>query len=314
MEKGTSGRMTYERITSICHCSGMRCTCGGCRLCLWYQRRIRRQMDTVLERLDRAIGGTIQENTYDESIESAVTQRLNQLVEMSRLNCDQADKERNLVKALISDISHQVRTPLTNIMLYAGLLEEQELSENAGEMASRIHRQADKLDFFMKELVRSSYLETDMITVHVEKSSVDELIARACQAVEMQALKKEIVIEAAPSSEQAFFDMKWTVEALVNLLDNAVKYSPVGSVVRICAVPYESFLCIRVKDEGIGIREEEQGMIFRRFYRSPSVSGEKGLGIGLYLVREIIKKQAGYVKVKAEPGVGAEFFVYLRRD
>lgn len=287
---------------------------GAAGFAFWYQGRIRRQMDTVLERLDRAIGGTIQENTYDESIESAVTQRLNQLVEMSRLNCDQADKERNLVKALISDISHQVRTPLTNIMLYAGLLEEQELSENAGEMASRIHRQADKLDFFMKELVRSSYLETDMITVHVEKSSVDELIARACQAVEMQALKKEIVIEAAPSSEQAFFDMKWTVEALVNLLDNAVKYSPVGSVVRICAVPYESFLCIRVKDEGIGIREEEQGMIFRRFYRSPSVSGEKGLGIGLYLVREIIKKQAGYVKVKAEPGVGAEFFVYLRRD
>lgn len=287
---------------------------GAAGFAFWYQRRIRRQMDTVLERLDRAIGGTIQENTYDESIESAVTQRLNQLVEMSRLNCDQADKERNLVKALISDISHQVRTPLTNIMLYAGLLEEQELSENAGEMASRIHRQADKLDFFMKELVRSSYLETDMITVHVEKSSVDELIARACQAVEMQALKKEIVIEAAPSSEQAFFDMKWTVEALVNLLDNAVKYSPVGSVVRICAIPYESFLCIRVKDEGIGIREEEQGMIFRRFYRSPSVSGEKGLGIGLYIVREIIKKQAGYVKVKAEPGVGAEFFVYLRRD
>lgn len=287
---------------------------GAAGFAFWYQRRIRRQMDTVLERLDRAIGGTIQENTYDESIESAVTQRLNQLVEMSRLNCDQADKDRNLVKALISDISHQVRIPLTNIMLYAGLLEEQELSENAGEMASRIHRQADKLDFFMKELVRSSYLETDMITVHVEKSSVDELIARACQAVEMQALKKEIVIEAAPSSEQAFFDMKWTVEALVNLLDNAVKYSPVGSVVRICAIPYESFLCIRVKDEGIGIREEEQGMIFRRFYRSPSVSGEKGLGIGLYLVREIIKKQAGYVKVKAEPGVGAELFVYLRRD
>ncbi len=92
-------------------------------------------------------------------------------------------------------------------------------------MASQIHRQADKLDFFMKELVRSSYLETEMIAVHVEKSSVDELIARACQAVEMQALKKGIVIEAESSPESAFFDMKWTVEALVNLLDNAVKYS-----------------------------------------------------------------------------------------
>lgn len=261
-----------------------------------YRRHIRRQMDTVLEQLDRAIGGTIQECSYDESMDSAVIQRLNQLVEMSRMNCEQADRERNLVKALISDISHQVRTPLTNIMLYAGLLEEQELPEQAGKMASQIHRQADKLDFFMKELVRSSYLETEMIAVHVEKSPVDELIARACQAVEMQALKKGIVIEAESSPESAFFDMKWTVEALVNLLDNAVKYSPAQSVIRVLSVPYESFLCIRVKDEGIGIREEEQGLIFRRFYRSPEVSGEKGLGIGLYLVREIIKKQGGYIR------------------
>ena len=142
-------------------------------------------------------------------------------------------------------------------------------------MASQIHRQADKLDFFMKELVRSSYLETEMIAVHVEKSSVDELIARACQAVEMQALKKGIVIEAESSPESAFFDMKWTVEALVNLLDNAVKYSPAQSVIRVLSVPYESFLCVRVKDEGIGIREEEQGLIFQRFYRSPEVSGER---------------------------------------
>ena len=279
-----------------------------------YRRRIRRQMDTVLEQLDRAIGGTIQECSYDESMDSAVIQRLNQLVEMSRMNCEQADRERNLVKALISDISHQVRTPLTNIMLYAGLLEEQELPEQAGKMASQIHRQADKLDFFMKELVRSSYLETEMIAVHVEKSSVDELIARACQAVEMQALKKGIVIEAESSPESAFFDMKWTVEALVNLLDNAVKYSPAQSVIRVLSVPYESFLCVRVKDEGIGICEEEQGLIFQRFYRSPEVSGEKGLGIGLYLVREIIKKQGGYIKVKSEPGSGAEFSVYLRRN
>ncbi len=280
----------------------------------WYHRRMRRQLDGVLERLDRAIGGNLQESSFDESMDAAITQRLNQLVEMSQMNCEQADRERNLVKGLISDISHQVRTPLTNIMLYAGLLEEQELGEHAGEMTSRIHRQADKLDFFMKELVRSSYLETEMIAVHVEKSSVDELIARACQAVEMQALKKKIVIEAVPSPERAFFDMKWTVEALVNLLDNAVKYSPVGAVVGISAVPYESFLCIQVKDEGIGIREEEQGLIFQRFYRSPEVAGVKGLGIGLYLVREIIKKQGGYVKVRSEAGSGAVFSVYLRRQ
>lgn len=298
--------------TGVVFCLGM--LAGAGVFGGWYYRRMRRQLDGVLERLDRAIGGHLQKSSFDESMDAAITQRLNQLVEMSQMNCEQADRERNLVKGLISDISHQVRTPLTNIMLYAGLLEEQELGEHAGKMASRIHRQADKLDFFMKELVRSSYLETEMIAVHVEKSSVDELIARACQAVEMQALKKEIVIEAVPSPEMAFFDMKWTVEALVNLLDNAVKYSPVGAVVGIRAVPYESFLCIQVKDEGIGIREEEQGLIFQRFYRSPEVAGVKGLGIGLYLVREIIKKQGGYVKVRSEAGSGAVFSVYLRRQ
>ena len=85
-------------------------------------------------------------------------------------------------------------------------------------------------------------------------------------------------------------------------------------MVGIRAVPYESFLCIQVKDEGIGIREEEQGLIFQRFYRSPEVAGVKGLGIGLYLVREIIKKQGGYVKVRSEAGSGAVFSVYLRRQ
>ncbi|MFQ7549721.1 MAG: histidine kinase dimerization/phospho-acceptor domain-containing protein [Blautia marasmi] len=140
-EWGMSGALW----TGVVFCLGM--LAGAGVFVGWYYRRMRRQLDGVLERLDRAIGGHLQESSFDESMDAAITQRLNQLVEMSQMNCEQADRERNLVKGLISDISHQVRTPLTNIMLYAGLLEEQELGEHAGEMASRIHRQADKLDF-----------------------------------------------------------------------------------------------------------------------------------------------------------------------
>lgn len=275
------------------------------------QREAKRMMSALLEYLDQAIAGTIQEEVYDESMDAAITERLNQLVTISRMHCEGADRERNLVKSLIADISHQVRTPLTNIMLYAGLLKEEKLSGNAVKMAEQIHKQSEKLDFFMKELVRSSFLETEMISVNVCQTPVDELIGQAVQAVELEALKKEIIFDIRESGRYGVFDIKWTREALINVLDNAVKYSPQGSAIRVHTVFYERFFCITVGDQGIGIAENEQGLIFQRFYRSASVSTEKGLGIGLYLVREIVEKQNGYVKVASAPGQGTEFSIFL---
>ena len=105
--------------------------------------------------------------------------------------------------------------------------------------------------------------------------------------------------------------MKWTAEALGNILDNAVKYSPEGAEVKIEAIPYDSFLCIAVKDQGPGIREAEQGLIFRRFYRSPEAGKLPGFGIGLYLAREILSRQGGYIKVTSKPGRGAVFQMFL---
>ena len=98
------------------------------------------------------------------------------------------------------------------------------------------------------------------------------------------------------------------------MLDNAVKYSPRDSVIEINTLFYDRFFCIQVKDQGIGIAEPEQGQIFRRFYRSAAAADEKGLGIGLYLVREIIAKQDGYVKVASELGKGTVFSIFLPNE
>lgn len=108
-----------------------------------------------------------------------------------------------------------------------------------------------------------------------------------------------------------YADKKWTTEALGNVLDNAIKYSPENSQIKVEVVPYESFVCIQV--QGVGIKEEEQGMIFERFYRSKSVSSEPGFGIGLYLVREVLSKQGGYVKIKSQIGKGFTIQLYLSR-
>lgn len=277
----------------------------------YYHNRMEATYQELLLKLDRAIGGEIQNTAYDESMDAAIAERLNRVVQISGMNQEKAERERDTIKSLISDVSHQVRTPLTNIMLYVGLLQEQDLDENTMLLIEKIQKQSNKLDFFMKELVKSSYAEQEIISIHPEMTSVEEIINTACQMVELAALKKKIDIVKEVTEVPCYADKKWTIEAIGNVLDNAVKYSPKDSQIKLNVIPYESFICIQIMDQGIGIREEEQGMVFERFYRSKDVSSEPGFGIGLYLVREVLAKQGGYVKIQSEIGKGTTVQLYL---
>ena len=300
----------------------------------YYRKRMQAATQMLLERLDRAIGGEMQEEIFDESVDAAVTGRLNRLLELTNMHQEQAETERDTIKSIISNITHQIRTPVTNIMLYTGLLQEivaalgQDggVTENISHLLLKLQKQADKLDFFMKELVKSTYTEQEMISLHPEMTDVQEIVAAACQTVELSAMKKGIVIavQSAGDVQQhgkeetadgilCYADRKWTVEALANVLDNAVKYSPSGSRIDVRLRTGESFLCVEIEDRGCGIREEEQGRIFERFYRAKEVSTEPGFGIGLYLVREVLSRQGGYARVKSAPGEGTTMYLYLSR-
>ena len=275
-------------------------------------RNKKKEMEVLLQRLDDALEGGEGAYAYDESMDSAIADRLNKLLRSSSMGKERAYQDRDRIKSLISDISHQIRTPLSNIMLYTGLLQEKKLDGQSRMLADQIQGQAEKLDFFMKELIRSSYMETDMIVVSPRTAPVGELVDRACQAVEAEALKKGILIRQ-PETDRIIckFDMKWTLEAVRNILENALKYSPEGSEVQIEIAPNEAFTCISIQDEGIGIREEEQGLVFERFYRSRDVKKEPGMGIGLYIAREIISRQGGYIEARSEYAKGTCFCIYL---
>ena len=275
-------------------------------------RNKKKEMEVLLQRLDDALEGGEGAYAYDESMDSAIADRLNKLLRSSSMGKERAYQDRDRIKSLISDISHQIRTPLSNIMLYTGLLQEKKLDGQSRMLADQIQGQAEKLDFFMKELIRTSYMETDMIVVSPRTAPVGELVDRACQAVEAEALKKGILIRQ-PETDRIIckFDMKWTLEAVRNILENALKYSPEGSEVQIEIAPNEAFTCISIQDEGIGIREEEQGLVFERFYRSRDVKKEPGMGIGLYLAREIISRQGGYIEARSEYAKGTCFCIYL---
>lgn len=293
------------------------CIGGSAFVFFRYYRKIQLNMEQMLIALDRAVGGRRPHANWDETMDSAIAERLERIVRITAMQREQAESERDLVKSLISDISHQVRTPLSNIMLYVGLLKEADLNPQAGQLTDKVMQNCDKLEFFLKELVKSSYAEQELIAIHPKRTGADELVDIACQSVELAAMKKGIQIRKKMAEEtiplDCLADRKWTIEALVNILENAVKYSPDQSVVEIEVIKYEAFICIEIRDHGIGIPEAEQGKVFERFYRSERVKQQPGFGIGLYLAREVMSKQGGYIKIRSQVDKGTAVSVYLSR-
>ena len=279
---------------------------------VFFYAKISAILDNIDEMIDRAIEGTLTENDFSEKKASKIEAKLYRFLRAGKIDRQQAVKERDSIKSLISDISHQTKTPVANILLYTQLLDERGvLGEEEKKLLSSISSQTEKLDFLIQALVKLSRLENGIIAVMPKRDSVEELVGEIDFGA---AITKGISfsVEHAPELT-ALFDRKWTAEALGNLVDNAVKYTPPGGRIRVSAKAYEMFVCIEVADDGMGIKEEETAKIFQRFYRSQQAADEKGVGIGLYLTREIIREQGGYVKVASRPGVGSVFSVFLPR-
>lgn len=213
---------------------------------------------------------------------------------------------RNLA-ALVSDIAHQCKTPLTATRMYAELLPP------SAESAA-IAQQTSKLQFLLDALVKLSRCEGGLIeeNVHPTKESVETLAAQAISAVVLEAERKSIVLSVEiPKGLTALFDLRWTAEALGTLLDNAVKYAPENSKITVAAQRYETYIRLDVLDEGPGIPEEELPEIWKRFYRGKTTRDASGVGIGLTLCRMIVQAQNGRVLCQNREGHGCRFSIFL---
>ena len=220
--------------------------------------------------------------------------------------------EKNKMKELISDISHQTKTPVANLKLCMEILQDEPMSERAEEFLNSMEGQIEKLDFLIQGMVKISRLETGVITIRDRESDLRATIGRAVAAIVPKAEEKQIRLYVDCDREvQIRHDGKWTEEAIFNLLDNGVKYTDAGGSIHIEVKAQEMFTQICIRDTGKGIAPERQAEIFTRFYREPEVHEQEGIGIGLYLARKIIELQKGYIEVKSEVGEGAEFRIYL---
>lgn len=279
-------------------------------LVLWQRRQSRKILENLGKMLEAAMEGNFTEDSFDESLLSALESSFAHYLAASTVSARKVDAEKEKLKALIGDISHQTKTPIANILLYTQLLKEQPGNTDCLEA---LEGQTKKLQSLIDALVKTSRLETGVIALHPEPGELGTIMTSAVSQLRPKAEGKNITITLEKEKANAVFDPKWTEEALYNLLDNAVKYTPSGGSVSVSTTVYPMFFAVHVRDTGPGIAEEEQPKIFQRFYRGEAHREDEGVGIGLYLVRQIAEGQGGFVKVRSQPGQGSTFSLYLPR-
>lgn len=260
------------------------------------------------------------DSEWEDSALERIHGQLQEMGEALKFMQERMQQEKEETKGLVTDISHQLKTPVSALKACFEILQQEGLSpEERQEFSLRCSRQLSGLENLLQALLDISRMESGMIQIQKEPGDIIETVASAVSRVWMKAEAKGISIEMEESIESSWkipHDAKWTAEAFINLLENAVKYSPKGSVITIRMSGRTSFLRIEIEDEGIGIPKEEYHKIFKRFYRgqAEAVRQEDGSGVGLYLTREILERQGGSVTVNSKtagPQQGTVFVVQI---
>jgi len=248
----------------------------------------------------------------EDSIFSKLQSQTIRLTRILKAKNKQIEDDKNEIKALISDISHQLKTPLTNLKMYGELLQDNNLTEEERREFHKIMMNSlNELSFLIESMIKMSRLESGVIQLKPSYKSLNETILLAIGQIRKKAENKNINLVLNEKDKVIILhDRNWIAECVFNILENAVKYTKENGIINIYIQSYEMFARIDIKDNGIGISEEELPQIFSRFYRGKNVGNAEGIGIGLYLTREIISKQGGYIKVKSDDQ-GTEFSIFL---
>lgn len=279
-----------------------------------YQREISlfsRELDNTLD--DMLAGRNPNFEFTDDTLFGKISIKLKRLYEILNQKSEQSKLEKERLSAYISDISHQTKTPIANLKMYMQILSERELEEKKRrEFLTLSLAQTEKLEFLVISLAKMSRLENGVISFSSDKLPAVEVIADALAQIMPAAEQKNISVNVDCHGDIVVScDKKWTSEAIFNILDNAVKYTAPKGNIHITVCKNEFYALIKIKDSGMGIGEAEQAKIFGRFYRSGRAAHIDGLGIGLFLSRQIISGQGGLITVKSELNHGAEFIISL---
>lgn len=281
----------------------------------YFQKKLSLFTDGLCQTLDHMMDSTDRPQVdYEaETLLSRISHRLERLYNVMQKTRHTAEGEKEELQSLVSDISHQTKTPIANLKLINDTMLTRPLTEEKRkEFLQATGTQLDKLDFLIQGMVKTSRLETGVITLEKQDAVIGDTLVSAINGVLAPMEQKEISLSVdCPPDLTISHYSRWTSEALFNILDNAVKYTSAGGSIQVRVRDWEMYLRIDVTDTGRGIPEHSQGTIFKRFYRDEAVHDIDGVGIGLYLAREIITMQGGYITVESKVGEGSTFSVFL---
>lgn len=253
---------------------------------------LRNEMLEISNYIDKALDGNLEITEFDEKELSKIKSKLIKFLYANQVKEKKINTEKNKTKDLIADISHQTKTPITNLSLYISLLED----DPKDEYIAIIKYELNKLNFLIQNLVKSSRLESDIIGLQKHQANLKDLVKDVLREFKVKLDEKEIRINL--KDEDLLFDLdeRWLKEAIHNLVDNAIKYSPKGSTINISI--YKSYLNynLDIENECKDLLEETLPKIFERFYRGKNSVSKDGLGLGLFIAREIIEKHGGNIK------------------
>ena len=253
----------------------------------------------------------------EDTIVSKLQSKVIRLVRILKRNNELAKQEQENIKSLVSDISHQLKTPISNLKMYSEFLKDDSLSEEKRkEYVEVVCMSVERLYFLTEDMIKLSRLESGLIHLAVQKQSLNETILKAVKNVYPKARIKEVELIYREKAHIAIHhDRNWTAEAVFNLLDNAVKYAEKGSHIVLTVERFGMFVQVAVEDENGPIPEGEQAKIFSRFYRGKNSREQEGIGVGLYLAREIVVRQKGYMNLKTtEKGNVFSIMLYCEAD
>ncbi|WBW50105.1 ATP-binding protein [Peptoniphilus equinus] len=257
---------------------------------------LRNELGELSDYIDKALDGNLETTEFDEKELSKIKSKLIKFLYASQVKETKINTEKSKTKDLIADISHQTKTPITNLSLYISLLED----EPKDEYLEIIKYELNKLEFLIQNLVKSSRLESDIISLQKHQANLKDIVEDVLREFKVILDEKCIIIDLKAEDLIFNLDERWLKEAIHNLVDNAIKYSPNGSTINISV--YKSYLNynLDIENECKDLSEETLPKIFERFYRGKNSVSKDGLGLGLFIAREIIEKHGGNIRASLD--------------
>lgn len=288
-----------------------------CILIIYLQRRsMKNLMENLSGMIDDAIKGTLKSKRPDGTVFSNLEVKMNQYLKICIVRNRRAKEKKDRIKSLIAEVAFQTQAPLADVKMYSDMLAEQkDLPDDSRKIVERISAQGEKLNMMLESLVRISVLESGLNSIEPKSQNIGNLLCEVSQELLPLAEKKNIAIQYKKKKIQAVFDYPWTLVAISNILENAIRYSKPNSMVKVSVMQYDMYARVDITDNGMGIDYTETEAIFKKFYRTKEAKEKEpeGLGIGLYLARHIIREQCGYIKVSSIVGKGTMFSVFIPR-